>query len=150
MRFRLALVALALGCSSSVADITPSKNTIASGTDTQGSIFQFGDPVAARELFWQYGACGLSTYFADQVDPGMSLIAMPAIVFDTYGSAQNNALCAKIITMTRAGISRQAVIADRNLSESDSIDMTLDMWESFGGHDNDGTIITGFAWFIEG
>lgn len=151
MQFKLSITALVLAVTASAAPTTHvPKDVIASGTDQNGSIFMFGDPAAARATFWQYGACGLSTYFADQVDPNMPLVAMPATVFDNYGSAQSNTLCAKVITMTNNGVTRQAVVADRNLSVDNSIDMTLDMWQAFGGVDGDGTLIPGFTWSIEG
>lgn len=151
MQCTLPIAALVLAFTASAAPTKPvARDIIASGSDTNGSIFMFGDPAASRAIEWQYGACGLSTYFADQVDPNMPLIAMPATVFDNYGASQSNTLCAKVITMTHNGVTRQAVVSDRNLSDSHSIDMGLDLWEAFGGHDNDGTIIPGFTWSIEG
>lgn len=150
MQFTLPVAALVLAFTASAAPTHVKKDTIASGTDTNGSIFMFGDASASRQIEFTSGACGLSTYFADQVDPNMPLIAMPADVFDQFGSSQSNTLCAKVITMTLNGVTRQAVVSDRNLSDSHSIDMGLDLWEAFGGHDNDGTIIPGFTWSIEG
>ncbi|KAL7818396.1 hypothetical protein V8C26DRAFT_428304 [Trichoderma gracile] len=147
MQFSLAIAASVLALTASAAPTVQTRD-IASGTDQNGSIFMFGDPAGPRQLLFQSGACGLSTYFANQVDPSMPLVAMPAGVFDQFGAAQNNALCAKVITMTNNGVTRQAVVADRNLSVDNSIDMTLDLWEAFGGHDNDGTLIRGFSWSI--
>ncbi|KAL7795591.1 hypothetical protein V8C43DRAFT_279461 [Trichoderma afarasin] len=142
MQFSLAIAASVLAATASAAPAT------VSGTNTNGSIFMFGDPAPARNLLNQFGACGLTTYFVGQVPDDMPLVAMPANIFDQYGSAQHNTLCAKIITLTRNGVTRQAAIADRNLSNTNSIDMTLDLWEAFGGHDNDGSIIPGFSWSI--
>lgn len=78
----------------------------------------------------------------------MPLVAMPSGVFDKYGAAQNNKLCGKVITMKRNGVTRKAVVADRNLSKDNSIDMCLDMWQAFGGRDGDGTLIRGFSWSV--
>ncbi|KAK4069109.1 hypothetical protein J3E68DRAFT_449822 [Trichoderma sp. SZMC 28012] len=142
MQFSLAIAASVLAATASAAPAT------VSGTNTNGSIFMFGDPAPARNLLNQFGACGLTTYFVGQVPDDMPLVAMPANIFDQFGSAQHNTLCAKIITLTRNGVTRQAAIADRNLSNTNSIDMTLDLWEAFGGHDNDGSIIPGFSWSI--
>ncbi|KAF3066092.1 hypothetical protein CFAM422_009171 [Trichoderma lentiforme] len=142
MQFSLAIAASVLAATASAAPAT------VSGTNTNGSIFMFGDPAPARNLLNQFGACGLTTYFQGQVPDDMPLVAMPANIFDQFGSAQHNTLCAKIITLTRNGVTRQAAIADRNLSNTNSIDMTLDLWEAFGGHDNDGSIIPGFSWSI--
>lgn len=127
-----------------------SENTaraVVSGNNQNGSIYRFGSPTECRQIFRQYGACGISTYFKN-VDPNASLVAMPAEVFDRYGAAQNNKLCGKTITMTRNGVTRKAVVADRNLSNDHSIDMCLDMWQAFGGRDNDGTVIHGFKWTV--
>lgn len=73
---------------------------------------------------------------------------MPAGFFDQYGSAQYNTLCGKKITITKNGVSRTGVIADRNLSNDNSIDMCLDLWTAFGGRDNDGTVIRGLSFDI--
>lgn len=146
MQFSLSIATLVLAITASAAPNSKRQNIIASGDNMQGSIFEFGDPAPARQAFYTAGACGLSTYFPNAVDPSMPLVAMPAAVFDQYGAAQHNQLCAKIITMSHNGVTRQAAIADRN--SFDSIDMTLDLWEAFGGHDGDGTIIQGFSWSI--
>ncbi|KAF7563422.1 hypothetical protein G7046_g705 [Stylonectria norvegica] len=114
-----------------------------------GSIFQFGSDANCRALFWQYGACGLSTYFNNgQVDPNLPLVAIPGAIFNQYGASQNNKLCAKTITISHNGVTRQAVVADQNVGGDNSIDMCLGMWQAFGGHDNDGSIITGMTWSI--
>lgn len=140
---------LVLAFTASAIPTQQPKEIIVSGQDQNGSIFMFGDPVVSRNIEYTAGACGLSTYFSDQIDPSMSLVAMPAGVFDLFGSAQNNRLCAKVITMARDGLTRQAIVSDRNLSEDNSIDMGLELWEVFGGSDNDGSIIRGFSWSIE-
>ncbi|KAM0260062.1 hypothetical protein ACHAQJ_002986 [Trichoderma viride] len=120
-----------------------------SGSGTPGSIFQFGSPSNCRELFWDFGACGLSTFFANEVSSSMSLVALPSGIFEKYGpSDQGNSLCAKVITMTHNGVTRQAVVADENTSSEQSIDMCLDLWQAFGGHDGDGTLIESFTWSI--
>lgn len=148
MQFSLSLVTFALALTASAAPTSKRQSVLASGTNTNGSIFMFGDPAPARQLLYTVGACGLSTYFPNAVSPSMPLIAMPANVFDQFGYAQHNTLCGKIITITRNGVTRQAAVADRNLSSTNSIDMTLDLWEAFGGHDGDGSIIPGFSWSI--
>ncbi|KAH6605394.1 hypothetical protein Trco_007101 [Trichoderma cornu-damae] len=147
MQFSLSIATFALALTASAAPAEKPRGILASGTNN-GSIFMYGDPAPARQLFYVYGACGLSTFFASQVDPSMPLIAMPSGVFDLYGSAQHNTLCAKVITITKNGVTRQAVVADRNVSVDNSIDMTLDLWEAFGGHDGDGTLIPGLTWSI--
>lgn len=139
MQFSLAIAASVLASTASA---------VITGTNQNGSIFMFGNPAPARSLLYNYGACGLSTYFPGKVPASMPLVAMPAGVFDKYGSAQHNTLCGKIITISRNGVTRQAAIADRNLSADNSIDMTLDLWQAFGGHDNDGSLIRGFSWSI--
>ncbi|KAL7800248.1 hypothetical protein V8C37DRAFT_364627 [Trichoderma ceciliae] len=148
MQFSLPIATVLLALTASAAPSSERRAVIASGSGTNGSIFMFGDPAAARQLFFTFGACGLSTFFANQVNPSMPLVAMPANIFDQFGSAQHNTLCAKVITMTHNGVTRQAVVADRNLSNDFSIDMTLDLWQAFGGHDGDGTLIRGFSWSI--
>ena len=117
------------------------------GSNTPGSIFMFGSAANCRATFNQHGACGISTYFP-HVDVKLPLVAMPSGVFDKYGAAQHNTLCGKTITMTHNGVTRKAVVADENTSAEQSIDMCLDLWTAFGGHDNDGTIIKPFSWSI--
>lgn len=108
-------------------------------SDVNGSIYRFGSANDCRQVFREVGACGISTYFPN-VPSDSSFVAMPAGVFDQYGSAQHNTLCGKTITLTHNGVSRTAVVADRNLSDDNSIDMCLDLWTAFGGHDRDGTL----------
>ncbi|KAL7948654.1 hypothetical protein V8C42DRAFT_342667 [Trichoderma barbatum] len=144
MQFSLAIAASVLAATVSAA---PTAKAV-SGSNTNGSIFMFGDPAPARDLLYRFGACGLSTYFPGQVNGNMPLVAMPANVFDQFGFAQHNTLCARVITISRNGVTRQAVVADRNLSDTHSIDMTLDLWQAFGGRDGDGSIIRGFTWSI--
>ncbi|KID81657.1 hypothetical protein MAJ_11380, partial [Metarhizium majus ARSEF 297] len=121
---------------------------LASGKDTNGSIFMFGDQEKCREAFWTRGACGLSTYFKDSNPNNLPLVALPSGIFDPHGQAQNNKLCGKVITMTRQGVTQQALVADENMSSEQSIDMCLDMWKKFGGRDNDGTLREGIEWSI--
>ena len=111
------------------------------------SIFQYGDPAACRQLFYQYGACGLSTY-QPNTDPNMPLVAIPGLVFDQYGASQNNQLCGKVITMTHDGITQQALVADQNVGGDNSVDVCLNTWEAFGGHDGDGSIIRDMHWEV--
>lgn len=121
-----------------------------SGTNA-GSIFQFGDPAAARQLFYTVGSCGLSTYFVGVVPASMPLVAMPGVIMQNYGASQHNTLCGKIITMTSPkGVTRQAAIADTNISDTNSIDMTSDLWVAFGQPANDGSIIPALNWSIDG
>ncbi|CAM1508924.1 Fc.00g026630.m01.CDS01 [Cosmosporella sp. VM-42] len=142
----LALGAVAMPQPMSPASLDP--RATVSGNNP-GSIFQFGSDSNCRALFWQYGACGLSTYFNNgQVNPNMPLVAIPGSVFNQYGASQNNKLCAKVITMTRNGVTRQAVVADQNVGGDNSIDMCLGLWQAFGGHDNDGSILQGMQWSI--
>lgn len=115
--------------------------------NANGSIYRFGDANECHRILREYGACGISTYFQN-VDPNSSFVAMPAGFFDQYGSAQHNTLCGKKITITKNGVSRTGVVADRNLSNDNSIDMCLDLWTAFGGHDNDGTVIHGMSFDI--
>lgn len=146
MQFSLSIATFVLAMTASAAPSVKRQNIIASGDNMAGSIFEFGDPAPARQALYQSGSCGLSTYFPNAVDPNTPLIAMPAFIFDQFGASQHNQLCAKIITMSHNGVTRQAAVADRNASPS--IDMTLDLWQAFGGHDGDGTIIQGFSWSI--
>ncbi|KAM0261485.1 hypothetical protein ACHAQJ_002166 [Trichoderma viride] len=146
MQFSLSIATFVLAFTASAAPSSKRQSVITSGTGMTGTIFEFGDPAPARELLYTVGACGLSTYFPNAVDPSIPLVAFPAFLFDNYGAAQHNELCAKIITMSLNGVTQQAAIADRNASPS--IDMTLDVWEAFGGHDGDGTAIQGFSWSI--
>ncbi|KIL87816.1 hypothetical protein FAVG1_08695 [Fusarium avenaceum] len=142
-------LALAIGALAAPSDATIIKRAdIVSGNNQKGSIFMFGNEQNCRQIFWTGGACGLSTYFADQVDPNLPLIAMPSGIFDRYGQAQHNKLCGKVITMTRNGVTKQAVVADENTSSEQTIDMCLDIWQAFGGVDNDGTLRTGITWSI--
>ncbi|KAJ2983471.1 hypothetical protein NQ176_g658 [Zarea fungicola] len=115
--------------------------------NANGSIYRFGDANECHRILRDYGACGISTYFQN-VDPNASFVAMPAGFFDQYGAAQHNSLCGKTITISKNGVSRTGVVADRNLSSDNSIDMCLDLWTAFGGQDNDGTVIHGMSFDI--
>ncbi|KAM3512352.1 hypothetical protein MY11210_003991 [Beauveria gryllotalpidicola] len=123
------------------------KRAITSGTN-DGSIFRFGDASRCRKILYDSGACGLSTYFKGKVPPNMTLVAVPSDVFDRFGEAQNNKLCAKTITMTYKGVTRKAIVADENTSNEQSIDMCLDDWKAFGGKNGDGTLRRGIKWTI--
>ncbi|KAJ6781218.1 hypothetical protein PWT90_10416 [Aphanocladium album] len=112
-----------------------------------GSIFAFGDANSCHNILRQHGACGISTYFQN-VDPNSSFVAMPSGIFDRYGFAQHNSLCGKTITITHNGVTRTGVVADRNLSNDNSIDMCLDLWTAFGGRDGDGSIFHDISFSI--
>jgi hypothetical protein len=142
------LVVLGLTLAASASPAGGLNRRAVTGTNTNGSIFRFGSATDCRSIFRAYGACGISTYF-NWVDGSIPLVAMPAEVFDMYGAAQHNTLCAKVITLTRNGVTQKAIVADRNLSVDHSIDMCLDTWQAFGGHDNDGSLIKGFSWSID-
>lgn len=113
------------------------------------SIFAFGDATACHHTLRDAGACGISTYFKN-VNQGASFVAMPSGVFDQYGSAQHNKLCGKTIKITHNGVTKTAIVADRNVSQDNSIDTCLDIWTAFGGHDGDGSLIHGASWTIAG
>lgn len=148
MQLSLSVIVAALAMSVSAAPAEDvEKRAITSGTN-DGSIFQFGDAQRCRKIFYDSGACGLSTYFKGKVPSNMPLVAVPSGVFDRYGQAQNNKLCAKTITMTYKGVTRKAIVADENTSGEQSIDMCLDDWKAFGGHDGDGTLRRGVKWTI--
>lgn len=146
MQFSLSIATFVLAMTASAAPSVKRQNIIASGNNMQGTIFMFGDPAPARQILYDSGSCGLSTYFPNAVDPSMPLIAISSQIFDQFGASQHNQLCAKIITISLNGVTRQAAVADRNAFNS--IDMTLDLWEAFGGHDGDGSLIPGFSWSI--
>ncbi|KAM3563523.1 hypothetical protein MY1884_001221 [Beauveria asiatica] len=137
---------LAVGIHGAPADDVE-KRAIISGTN-DGSIFQFGDASRCRKLFYDSGACGLSTYFKRRVPSNMPLVAVPSRVFDQFGRAQDNKLCARTITMTYKGVTRKAIVADENTSNEQSIDMCLGDWKAFGGKDRDGTLLRGVKWTI--
>lgn len=132
----------------SLAQAAPLEKRDPSGTNF-GSLYSF-DP-NARATFYQYGACGLSTYFVGVVPNNMPLVALPNSVFDSYGAAQHNTLCGKIITMTAPnGVTQQAAVADRNFGGDNSIDMTIDVWTKFGQPANDASVIRSLKWSIGG
>ena len=128
---------------SSTTNVAATNNVVTSssiveGTNT-GTIFRFGDPAAARKIFWESGSCGLSTYFAGKVDAKIPLVAFPEIVMKKYGASQNNKLCAKVATLTARGKTMKVAVADTNVSPENSIDMTSDVWTFFGQTDGDGS-----------
>ncbi|KAJ2975887.1 hypothetical protein NQ176_g5261 [Zarea fungicola] len=128
-------------------EIKQEKRALASSNSQNGSIYRFGDAKECSKILRDYGACGISTYFKN-VNQGASFVAMPSGVFDKYGASQNNKLCGKTITMTYKGVTRKAIVADRNVSKDNSIDMCLDIWQAFGGRDNDGTLRKEIKWTI--
>ncbi|KAK5991661.1 hypothetical protein PT974_07694 [Cladobotryum mycophilum] len=147
MKFSTSFFTAILAATAAAAPTTEEKRATANGSNQNGSIFRFGSAADCNKIFRQSGACGISTYFKN-VNPQATFVAMPAEVFDKYGAAQHNKLCGKQITMTRNGVTRTAIVADRNLSQDHSIDMCLDNWTAFGGKDNDGTLRRGIQWSI--
>ncbi|OAA43707.1 hypothetical protein NOR_04282 [Metarhizium rileyi] len=143
----LVLLGLALPATAApVPDITA--RAAAGGTNVNGSIYAFGSPAACRQAFYNSGACGLSAR-RKNVDPKISLIALPSAIFDkAASSAQAGSLCGRVITMKRNGVKRKAMVADRNQGPDNSIDMCLDLWQAFGGRDRDGTLLRGFSWEV--
>jgi len=131
----------------SVSAAPLSRRDTLTGTNA-GSIFEFGDASVARATFYEYGSCGLSTYFVGVVADDMPLVAMPSVIMENYGASQHNTLCGKIITMTVGSVTRQAAIADTNVSNTNSIDMTSDLWVAFGQPADDGSIIAAVEWSI--
>lgn len=134
-------------CGSTGTNPPPGNGGTIHGDNANGSIYRFGDANECHRILREYGACGISTYFQN-VDPNSSFVAMPSGIFDQYGSAQHNTLCGKKITITKNGVSRTGVVADRNLSNDNSIDMCLDLWTAYGGRDGDGTVIHGMSFDI--
>lgn len=133
----------------SVANAAPiDKRTTLTGTNA-GSLYSFDIAATARQVFYQYGSCGLSTYFVGVVPDSMPLVAMTSTVMQNYGASQHNTLCGKIITMTNSnGVTQQAAIADTNVSVDNSVDMTIDLWTKFGQPSTDASIIPSLSWSI--
>lgn len=138
---------LVLSLAVSVSAAPVAVRSAMTGTNA-GSIYAFGSASAARETFYTVGSCGLSTYFAGVVPDHMPLVAMPASVMQNYGASQHNTLCGKVITMKVGGVTRKAAIADTNVSDTHSIDMTSNLWVAFGQPANDGSIIPSVSWSI--
>ncbi|KAM3463617.1 hypothetical protein MY5147_009634 [Beauveria neobassiana] len=128
---------LAVGIHGAPAAEDVEKRAIITSGTNDGSIFQFGDASRCR-----------NTYFKGKVPSNMPLVAVPSRVFDKFGQAQHNKLCAKTITMTYKGVTRRAIVADENTSDEQSIDMCLGDWKAFGGKDGDGTLRRGVKWTI--
>ncbi|KAK1240309.1 hypothetical protein MKX08_007751 [Trichoderma sp. CBMAI-0020] len=151
MKFSLSTISLALAVTASAVPIEEEQHAERSTITGSGpgSIFQFGSASNCRTIFWNSGACGLSTFFPNQVPASLPLVALPSRIFEAHGSSdQENPLCAKVITMKHNGVTRQAVVSDENTSDEQSIDMCLDLWQAFGGHDGDGTLIENISWSI--
>lgn len=141
------LVGAALSLAS-IARASPIEKRDPSGTNP-GSLYSFDSN--GRSVFYQYGSCGLSTYFVGKVPDNMPLVAMPGSVMGSYGFAQHNTLCGKIVTMTAPnGVTQQAAIADTNVGGDNSIDMTIDVWTKFGQPNWDASIIRDLRWSIGG
>ncbi|OAA65127.1 hypothetical protein LEL_10574 [Akanthomyces lecanii RCEF 1005] len=130
-----------------VASAREGQGTVSHEDDQNISIYSFDEAMECHHILRDYGACGISMYFKG-VDQEASFVAMPAKIFDEHGSAQNNELCGQTIRITHQGVSRTAIVADRNLSPDNSIDTCLDIWQAFGGHKGDGTLIRGASWVI--
>ncbi|KAL7893132.1 hypothetical protein HDV63DRAFT_368760 [Trichoderma sp. SZMC 28014] len=141
----VAALVLSLGVSAAPTEEMAKR---ASGSNTNGSIYRYGSATDCHNLLREYGACGISTFF-NNISPNKSFVAMPSEIFDQYGQFQNNKLCGKTITIKHNGVTKTAIVADRNVSNDHSIDMCLDLWQAFGGHDGDGTLIKGLSWTVQ-
>ncbi|ATY65413.1 hypothetical protein A9K55_002148 [Cordyceps militaris] len=119
----------------------------AAGTNQAISIYSFES--SCNSALRTGGACGLSTYFPN-VDENASFFAMPWEVFDQYGRSQHNVLCGKQIQITHNGVVEKAIVADRNGGGDNSIDTCPDLWQAFGGHDGNGTLIRVASWVMLG
>ncbi|KAL7919450.1 hypothetical protein ACQKWADRAFT_301453 [Trichoderma austrokoningii] len=140
--------AAALMLSLSVSAAPEIKNQTIHGSNTNGSIYANGSPSSCHNILRTAGACGISAFRPD-IDPNASFITILYDIFDQYGESQNNKLCGETIVMKHNGVTKKAIVADRNKSDSHSIDMCLDLWQAFGGHDNQDSIIKGFSWSIQ-
>ena len=68
------------------------------------------------------------------------MVAFPESVMKQHGASQNNKLCGKIATLKVKGKQpKKVMVADTNVSEEHSIDMTSDVWVYLGQKDNDGS-----------
>ncbi|KAJ3497885.1 hypothetical protein NLG97_g1553 [Lecanicillium saksenae] len=143
-----AIAGLALAATAAAAPSTEIEKR-AGGGNQNISIYRYGDAKQCHHILRDAGACGISTYFKN-VNQEASFVAMPATIFDKYGSAQHNKLCGKTVTIKHNGVTKTAIVADRNLSNDHSIDTCLDIWKAFGGKDNDGTLIRGATWSVNG
>ncbi|EHK46097.1 uncharacterized protein TrAtP1_013207 [Trichoderma atroviride] len=142
------VTALMLSLSVSAAPTELTKGEIVTRSGTNGSIYSFESASNCHGILRKYGSCGISTYHPE-IGEQNSFVAMPYNEFDKYGQAQNNKLCGKTIVMKHNGVTKTATVADRNVSDDHSIDMCLDLWEAFGGHNGDGTVIRNFSWSIQ-
>lgn len=150
MQFTVASIVAALAATAAAAPSANEERAAQVSKNNQNiSIYRFGDATQCHHILRDSGACGISTYFKN-VNQEASFVAMPSDVFDQYGSAQHNKLCGKTIKITKNGVTKTAIVADRNLSNDHSIDVCLDIWKAFGGKDNDGTLIRGASWTIDG
>ncbi|KAJ6790246.1 hypothetical protein PWT90_07260 [Aphanocladium album] len=140
---------VSLAAVASAAPVAEERAAQVSRNNQNISIFAFGSATNCHHVLRDSGACGISTFFRN-VNQGASFVAMPADVFDQFGSAQHNRLCGRTIRITRGGVTRTAIVADRNLSNDHSIDTCLDIWQAFGGRDGDGSLIRGASWTIDG
>lgn len=148
MQFPIFAAIMAVAVSAAPSGDVEARASPVTGSNTPGSIFQFGSDANCNAIFRKSGACGISTYFKN-TPKDAALIALPSHYFDAHGASdQTNKLCGKTITMTHNGVTRKAIVADENTSNEQSIDMCLSMWQAFGGHDNDGTLIKPFSWSI--
>ncbi|EGX96941.1 hypothetical protein CCM_01600 [Cordyceps militaris CM01] len=154
-----AIAAVAFAATVAAAPSAETKKR-ASGSDQNISIYRFGDPAGCHDVLRVSGACGISTYFKN-VDQAASFVAIPSKLFDkftpndpksptTKAAPQTNTLCGKTITITHNGVTKTAIVADRNFSNDNSIDTCMDIWSAFGGKDGDGTVIHGATWSVDG
>lgn len=88
---------------------------------------------------------GADLFSKGAVGSSLPLVTFPASIF---GQAQTDGLCTQIVTLTYNGVTQQAIVADENTGDEQSIGMCLDLWEAFGGHDNDSSPITNVSWSI--
>ncbi|CRG86453.1 hypothetical protein PISL3812_03459 [Talaromyces islandicus] len=138
----VAVSALAVAASASPIQKRDIPSSYYSNMDITGSIYSFSDDASCNNVFYQSGACGMSTYFTSQFPSaaGQEFIALSASVFDQFGANQSDELCGKTIDITGPnGVTKQAVIADR--AGGDIIDMCAGLWEAFGSTNGDGTNI---------
>lgn len=146
MKFTTAAAVSALAVAASASPVAVAKRDIPSSFYSNmpitGSEYSFDTDANCNQVFYQSGACGLSTYFTSQFpsSAGQEFVAISASVFDQFGASQNNELCGKTIDITGPnGVVQQAVVADR--AGADIIDMCANLWEAFGSTTGDGTNI---------
>jgi len=106
------------------------------GTSTGTNVS--GNPSTARQTLWETGSCGLSTYFADNIDSNVPLVAFPESVMKLHGESHDNKLCGKIATLKASDKTMKVVVAGTTVNPDHSIDLTSDVWTFFGQEDKAG------------